>query len=301
MASSVEQVLKDIGPGISSRITAKLMEGGMTAAAARQQISRAKGDVKRLFTFNLPKREKFLYLESQFSSPEYWEALARDLDTTRSVYGAALHSLLARGGIAPKASFDILSGAPMNQKGQLSSSVVLQKMQAAHLVSVRHIEGIGECVAVDGNTHYESVGGADLRARLITENILLLAVRDWVRRLAMVSYNKVAYRDPSSGEGPKFSTCHWDLCGPSYLRPFVRLNVGGKAMIEKWLKKVDVIHAVLKVDKRFKTAKFGFEYWTCGTFSVFSNRWKSVRHATSNTSKPEGFPALVTTILVIDM
>ena len=74
-----------------------------------------------------------------------------------------------------------------------------------------------------------------------------------------------------------------------------------KAMIEKWLKKVDVIHAVLKVDKRFKTAKFGFEYWTCGTFSVFSNRWKSVRHATSNTSKPEGFPALVTTILVIDM
>ena len=41
-----------------------------------------------------------------------------------------------------------------------------------------------------------------------------------------------------------------------------------KAMIEKWLKKVDVIHAVLKVDKRFKTAKFGFEYWTCGTFGA---------------------------------
>src|SRR5258708_3960619 len=120
MASPVEQVLKDIGPGISSRVAAKLVEKGMTADAARQQVSRAKGNVRRLFAFNLPRKEKFLYLESHFSTPEYWEALRRDLDATKSVYGAALQSLLARGGMVPKACFDVVSGAPTKQKGQLA-------------------------------------------------------------------------------------------------------------------------------------------------------------------------------------
>jgi hypothetical protein len=228
MASPVEAVLTEIGPSISSRITAKLIANGMKADAARQRVSRAKGNVKRLFAFSLPKGEKFLYLETQFNTDGYWEALARDIDATKSVYGAAFHSLLARGGMVPRPYFDIISGAPIKQKGQVSSVTVLQRMQTARLVSVQNIGSVGEVVVIDCNSHYGSPDVSVMRARLITENILLLAVKDWVRRLAMVSYNKVAIRDPQSAEPPTFSTCRWDLCGPSYLRPFVKLNAGSK-------------------------------------------------------------------------
>jgi hypothetical protein len=85
MASPVEQVLTEIGPGISSRTTEKLIAKGMKPEAARQQVSRAKGHVKRLFALNLPKGEKFIYLESQFGTELYWQALTRDLDATKSV------------------------------------------------------------------------------------------------------------------------------------------------------------------------------------------------------------------------
>jgi hypothetical protein len=117
MRHLVEELLQDIGPGVSSRITAALVKRGVSPDAARQQASRARGNVRRLSGLTLPKREKFLYLESQFGKHPYFEALSRDLDATNSVYGAALHGLIARGGIVPKPCFDVIAGAPRQTKG----------------------------------------------------------------------------------------------------------------------------------------------------------------------------------------
>lgn len=221
MSGSIEDLLKEAGPGISSRITAALVKRGSSPDAARQQVSRARGNVQRLSGLTLPKKEKFLYLDSQFGGQSYWEALRRDLDATNSVYGAALHGLIARGRMVPKACFDVIAGAPIRQKGQVSAAAVLQRMETAHLVRAESIEGYGDCVVLDCNGVFGSGDVAFMKARLATESILLLAVRDWVRKLAMVSYNKVAIRDVRQAERPTFGTCRWDLCGPSYVRPFV--------------------------------------------------------------------------------
>ena len=228
MRRPVEQLLDDIGPGISSRITAALVEGGLSADAARQQVSRARDSVRRLSGLTLPKKEKFLYLDSQYGSHAYWEALGRDLDATNSVYGAALHGLMARGGMVPRGCFDVIAGAPVKQKGQVGVSNVLERMEAARLVRSVSLEGYGNCVAVDANGAFGYGDVAFMKARLATEAILLLAVRDWVRKLAMVSYNAVAIRDVGQSERPAFGTCRWDLCGPSYLRPFVKRSSGDK-------------------------------------------------------------------------
>jgi hypothetical protein len=224
----VEQLLHDIGPGISSRITAALVERGISADAARQQVSRARDSVRRLYGLTLPRKEKFLYLDSQFGSHAYWEALSRDLDATNSVYGAALHGLIARAGMVPRGCFDVIAGAPIKQKGQIGAATVFERMEAARLVRSVAVEGYGTCVALDGNGTFGHGDVAFMKARLATESILLLAVRDWVRKLAIVSYNKVAIRDVNQTERPTFGTCRWDLCGPSYLRPFVRRGSGDK-------------------------------------------------------------------------
>ena len=228
MRSSVEDLLKEAGPGISSRITEALVKRGSSPDAARQQVSRARGNIQRLSALTFPKKEKFLYLDSQFGQESYWQGLRRDLDETNSVYGAALHGLIARGRMVPKACFDVISGAPVRQKGQVASAAVLQRMDTAHLVRTEFVEGYGDCIVLDCNGAFGSGDVAFMKARLTTESVLLLAVRDWVRKLAMASYNKVEIRDVGQPERPKFGTCRWDLCGPSYLRPFVSRDGGGK-------------------------------------------------------------------------
>src|SRR5690606_3764361 len=55
---------------------------------------------------------------------------------------------------------------------------------------------------------------AATRSRLIAENILLDSVREWLRRLAMVSFNTVRTR---GAELPRVGTFAWDLTAPSYL------------------------------------------------------------------------------------
>jgi hypothetical protein len=62
---------------------------------------------------------------------------------------------------------------------------------------------------------------------LLTEKILLLAVKDWARKLGVASYDKVAIRGDQS-EPPRVGTFAWDLAGPSYLRPLMRRENDGK-------------------------------------------------------------------------
>ncbi|KQV41651.1 hypothetical protein [Rhizobium sp. Root1204] len=71
---------------------------------------------------------------------------------------------------------------------------------------------------------YESLT-QDVRARLITESVLLKAISDWSRKLGLVSYEKVATRD---GEQiPRVGTFAWDLTAPSY-RSFLTKSDGDK-------------------------------------------------------------------------
>lgn len=228
MSDSIEYLLKKNGPGISSRLTAALVNAGSSQDAARQKVSRARGPVHRLSGLTFPKKEKFLYLDSQFGTEPYWEALRRDLDATNSVYGAALGGLIARGGMVPRACFDVIAGAPIRQKGHISAATVLNRMQATQLVHTMSTTEYGECVGLDCRGVFGSGDWASMKARLVTEAILLNAVREWVRKLSMVSYNKVEIRDISQTKRPQFGTCCWDLCGPSYLRPFVRREGSGK-------------------------------------------------------------------------
>ena len=66
-----------------------------------------------------------------------------------------------------------------------------------------------------------------MKARLVTEKILLLAVKEWARQLGVASYDKVLIRDDAGGP-PKVGTLLWDVTGPSYLRPMVRRDDEGK-------------------------------------------------------------------------
>lgn len=227
MAEPIEETLRDVGPALSNEVTTYLVEQfGMTPAAARKRVSRVGGEVRRLAGITFPRKARFLYLQQQFGSPWFWGRLIEALLEERSAYGYALAALRQRGGVVPARQFAIVCGAPVKQAKQLSPDTIYMRLNEAGLLCKIPVSGVGECVALtQGQNHYEAQA-ALMQARLITEDILLTAVKDWLKKLGIVSYGKVAVR--SDDALPKVGTFVWDLSAPCYLGHMVRQTAAGK-------------------------------------------------------------------------
>src|SRR5262249_14413478 len=112
--------------------------------------------------------------------------------------------------------FPIVCGAPLRQKKHLSPETVRARLKKAQLIGEYAIAGVGACVALlQGPGRYEE-GNVEIRARLLVEEILLKAIADWLRRLGIASFSKVAVRDLAPAL-PKVGTFAWDISAPCYL------------------------------------------------------------------------------------
>jgi hypothetical protein len=236
----LSDILTRFGPMTTSRATRIFQESGVSAVAARQRISRRAKNIKTLHGLPFPKRSRFIYLDSQFPTASYWTALIDAIDETNPAYSAALAGLRARGGIVLKKHFDIISGSPEKQKGQLASSVVLDRLLSAKLIDFMTIDGFGACVTLTAETVHPGV----LRARLLAEGVLLDAIRSWAGRMNMTSPKVTKIRDENPD--PKFSTFRFDLTGPCYLQPLVR---AGKSSLDPGFLVADVLLGVDLDDK----------------------------------------------------
>ena len=131
--SNVERLVFDLGPILSSDLCRRLEDAGLSSSAARQRISRAGGQVKRVSPLPFPKRASVLFHESISDSRAYWDGLLKIAKEASPVYGAAIAAVQARSGVVPLAHFDIISGAPQRQKRQIPSSAVLERLIEARL------------------------------------------------------------------------------------------------------------------------------------------------------------------------
>lgn len=215
----IEKTLERDGPMRSSRLVDRLVESsGLTHAAARKQISRVLPPIYRYPLPLFPKKESFLYRETDRNSERFFDGLVRDLRESGSIYGVALDGLMARGGVAQLASFKVVSGAPEAQEKQVPVEGVLQRLKEVGLVGLEDIGEQGQCVMLHpGIFGAQNVGR--FRSRRLAENILLDGLHEWSRKLALASYNAIKIRDDFAA--PKFSTFYFDLCGPSYLMPLM--------------------------------------------------------------------------------
>ncbi|QBP10042.1 MULTISPECIES: hypothetical protein [Cupriavidus] len=224
---SVEQTLRRIGPCVSTQLVEALVsEYGLTPVAARQRVSRNK-TIRRLAFLPFQRNARFVYLQSDYASPKFWRGLASALLENSIAHGGALAALMARGGIMPRVHFDIACGAPIAQRGHLSPATILDRLEQAGLVQSIDIAGVGACVQLSHQVDASSLEVARMRARLKSEQILLLAIKAWARNLGLVSYDKVAIRDENSERGqPRVGTFAWDLTGPSYVAPMIDWSSG---------------------------------------------------------------------------
>src|SRR6185503_8858713 len=150
------------------------------------------GDVQRVRDLRLPHNESVLFVKHQFGGSRYFERLIHALDISGSAYGTALRGLEGRSGLVRAREFDIVSGSPRRLKRQLSSEHVLQKLLDLNLLS-RVIRGTEEYITVSQAA--ESDGALDTRfaaarAQHLAEGVLLIGLRDWLRKIGLASFNK---------------------------------------------------------------------------------------------------------------
>ncbi len=223
----VAEYLRRYGPCLTSDVSEYLVQShGLSAVAARKRVSRSPEPVKRLGFVIFPRRARFIYLEQQFGSADYWHNLIEALHATNSIYGHALAALRLRDGIVPEQHFAIACGAPVKQARHLSPDTIVTRLHKAGLVKTLPIAGLGNCIALANDEEHFERKAIIIRARLTTEEILLSAVRDWVRKLGLGSYDRVKMR--SGPALPMVGTFAWDLSAPSYLSPMIRSDKSGR-------------------------------------------------------------------------
>lgn len=220
MSDAIEDIMQVRGPCLSSELADALVKDHrLTPATARKRISRH-DKLKRLAYLPFPRNARFVYLQRDYGSPWFWEALSQALLDHTLAHGGALAALMARDGLMPLRHFEIACGAPTAQKKHLSPATILERLQRAHLLQMVDVPGVGACVSLAQQSAPSSMEIAALQARLVTEDILLKAVRMWVKNLGLASFQSVAIRDEAS-EQPRVGTFRWDLTGPSYLAPML--------------------------------------------------------------------------------
>jgi len=210
MSSDIAQLLSQMGPSLSADIVHKLSKNGVSEAAARQRISRAR-DVRRLDGITFPNRAQFLFLPEHAGKKAFFENLISALTNNRTSCGRALVALQARGGAVPLAHFPTASGLPVeNAKGQLSSSTVLEQLSKVGLVTLTPTPD-GGVVGFRGSPLLTN----RRRAALIVEDVTLGVIRPWLINLGWTSSKAVSIR--GSRSVPRFGQFRFDLVGPSYL------------------------------------------------------------------------------------
>lgn len=219
--------LTKLGPCLSTDLADYLVKThGLSPEAARQRVSRAPPEVKRLAHLPFARKARFLYLEKEYLSPYYWRALRQAIYGTDGPYARALGAVEARS-VVPLAHFRTACGAPLAQKKHVSADTVLERLVAASVLSVIPVAGLGDCIVTRKLAESGSLSDeiAKVRARLISEGIFLNAVRGWVKNMGLASWDKVACRDEA--KPPQVGTFTWDLTGPSYLAPLTAWTKAG--------------------------------------------------------------------------
>ena len=213
---TVKEYLSVHGPALSSDIAAVFRKNGISDVAARKRVSRRSPEVMVLSGQTFPKRARFLYLKHQFGKDKYWTALYAAIKQSNPAYAAAIGAVRACGGYVRRKDFDVISGSPLRQKKQISSEAVLNRLCAVSILDKTDDPVHGECIYFRHQLGEILARRSTFRARLITEDVLLDAIRSWAGKMNISSPNVTKIRGDSD---PQYVTFRFHLCGPSYLRP----------------------------------------------------------------------------------
>lgn len=257
--TSIENFLQQHGPSRSSTVAQWLTdELKLKPEAARKRLSRLRPPLHHFPVHLLPKGERFVYHVDDRKTERFWTRFLDAMRASKSGFGATLDALTARGGLVLAGEFDVIGGtAGMGSRGQLMATTVAERLVKAGAIAQSAGTGTDAVFVLS----QPAIGSPDRNghhARQRTEAIVLDALREWIRKLGLASYNTITIRADES----RRPVCGFmfDLAGPSYLLP---VRSGGKQpgfvvadvfsavvmdefQIQYFLRKVALVNAILK-------------------------------------------------------
>lgn len=220
MSVEIAALLAADGPMTSGAVAVALaVKHNISLATARKRIERRAPPV-RVVKLVLPRGAQFLYLESQYGSPKFWDRLAEALMDGNGAYARAIRALTARGGIVPASHFAAAAGTSSGQR-QIPGAEVVNRLVDADLLQIVEMPGLGSCVAfARGEPHLDG-RLPEVRARLIAERVLLQSIQEWAAKLGFGSFHSFKLRAFETESTPMVGQFTWDLTAPSFLGPLV--------------------------------------------------------------------------------
>ncbi|HEX6367798.1 MAG TPA: hypothetical protein VF006_02620 [Longimicrobium sp.] len=224
----MESLLDAHGPMLGSDLLQLLrVEERLQPDAARKRLERVRPPITRLEHVIFPRNERFYYLSGQEDTEQFWEGLFQAMRKTGSVYGHTIHAMIARGGLIPREMFDVISSSPVDSAyagRRLTSEDILQRLLNVGFV----FQGTGldgrDIVGLSRRVPFNALHSNAIRARLLAEDIFLMALRDWVRKNGLASYDRIVIR--GDNPRPEVGGYRWDLAGPSYITPMPAVRDG---------------------------------------------------------------------------
>ena len=193
---------------------------GISIQAARQRLSRAHTPVERYPSHLLPKGEAFFYLRDQRKTERFWSNLLRDLRETGAVYACAIDGLDARGGIVTVDEFDVVSGAPIALKKQVSSQRTARQLFDLGVIQRSVIHGFGPCFAANPQAIIQPLAPGHIKARRLAEGVMLDGLREWAWKNGVGTRGTIAIR--GENHPLQVGQFKWNMTGPCYLFPLRR-------------------------------------------------------------------------------
>lgn len=213
MPSEIEQVLEDVGPCLSSALAAELRSRyKLSEGTARKRVSRAEYPVQHM-DLQFRRGATFVYLPSQFQTQGFFRALSDALEANNGAYARTLQAIGARGGIMPLAHLPAAAGLA-DVVGQLGTEEVVTRLAKINVLTSIEVPGQGECIAFAATAELDEPVHR-MKARLVAEEVLLEAVKQWARNLALGSYELFNLR--GGVKAPSVGRFEWDMTAPSYL------------------------------------------------------------------------------------
>jgi hypothetical protein len=209
----IRDFLEKEGPCLSSKIKQALKNGGRSEEAARQKISRAKGDVYHLQGIRFPKRESFLYLKQDFNSPIYFLKLVKALEETASIHICIISGLRTFGGNVSKEKLRILSACPHARKKKKTFDQAVKELVSIRLIYEENDRYYLNDAIFENPDESRTMGSLNI----FIQNILA----QWLKNNGLVSYNTPEFNSD-------FCSYFWDIKAVSYLLPFSKSKAGSR-------------------------------------------------------------------------
>lgn len=222
----LSDILGAIGPCVSSKLAAEICaRQGITAATARKRIERAKkaGEILAVPGIRFKHNEQFLYASMHERTGQLQAALFEALVHSKSNFKIPLLGLQARGGIIPTYLFPAISGFPLlsREHRQNATKALSHLLETGLLIK----NELADSIELSDLFAPNIVSNARYRARLVAEQILLMAMKDWLRLQGFLGAEKCSLRNAQ--KAPQFGFYQWDLVAPSFISPISTRLVTG--------------------------------------------------------------------------